>query len=698
MVEFTAHFRQYLLGRSFTVRTDHSSLRWLTRLREPEGQLARWLEKLAEYDFQVLHRPGRHHQNADALSRRPCRTSCPCTMPEPTPSDELCHDKGVQCNLSEQSTMEVPISRPPEQTLVGVVNTHKIDDHLPSHPAIHRVSESLQADLFSGWTHEQLKSAQTTDPDLAPVWKWIEEGRGRPTWTDIAHCSPATKTYWAQWKRLYQKDGTLMRKFYCSEGNVFYPQILLPRTYRTAVMKQMHDGPVGGHFGAERTLARLKARYFWYNMKDDVTLWCRTCTSCAAKARPKKTPRAAMGTVKVGAPMERIAVDLMGPLNETERRNRYILVVSDYFSKWVEAYPVPNQEATTVADKIASEWVCRYGAPHSLHSDQGTNFESAVFQEMCRLLGIEKTHTTPFHPQSDGQVERFNATLQKILATTAERCHWDWDLMIPYAVLAYRATRHSSTGLSPNMMLFGREVTEPIDLVAGLPPNSDDVTPLPDYVMQLRERLELSHQLARETLGRSAERAKRQYNKNICQVQYKVGDAVWHLIKGTKAVKNKVRKFLPSYEGPYFIVGLLDDLVYRIQKTQRSRVKVVHHDKLKPYYSRTTMDNSWVFQSADAWSPVEVPSPAADEDSADPDIGPLNLWDIPPETQDAAVGAPCPSSPASLNGSQHPSDVFGPQAAEAGNRSQPPSPTTLQRPQRVRRTPDRFGDWVFSKD
>lgn len=89
--------------------------------------------------------------------------------------------------------------------------------------------------------------------------------------------------------------------------------------------------------------------------------------------------------------MERIAVDLMGPLNETERRNCYILVVQDYCSKWVEAYPVPNKQATTVAEKIASEWVCRYGAPQCLHSDQGTNFESAVFQEMCSLLGIYKT-------------------------------------------------------------------------------------------------------------------------------------------------------------------------------------------------------------------------------------------------------------------------------------------------------------------
>ena len=104
-------------------------------------------------------------------------------------------------------------------------------------------------------------------------------------------------------------------------------------------------------------------------------------------------------------------------------------------TKWAEAFPLPNEQAVTVAEVLASEWVCRYGAPQTLHSDQGRNFESEVFQKMCTLFGIDKTHTTPFRPQSDGQVERFNATLQKILAITAEHCHWDWDLMIPYAVL-----------------------------------------------------------------------------------------------------------------------------------------------------------------------------------------------------------------------------------------------------------------------
>lgn len=118
----------------------------------------------------------------------------------------------------------------------------------------------------------------------------------------------------------------------------FYPQILLPHVFRMDIVKQMHDSPVGGHFGVERTLARLQTRYYWYRRRVDVTLWCRTCTSCAAKARPPRKPQAPMGTVRVGVPMEKINGDLIGPMNERERYNRHILVVQDYFTKWVQAH------------------------------------------------------------------------------------------------------------------------------------------------------------------------------------------------------------------------------------------------------------------------------------------------------------------------------------------------------------------------
>ncbi|KAL7396302.1 hypothetical protein ABVT39_003859 [Epinephelus coioides] len=193
--------------------------------------------------------------------------------------------KAVQCSLddvsAEEAAMETFIEKPPvgvvelddccggrstskpEFPLVGVEDTSSDDScgHASTHPSIHRVNESLHTNLFCGWTQEQLNNAQLTDPDISPVRKWMDTG-DRPLWTDVAPCSPATKSYRAQWKRLYRRDGVLLRKFYCTEGQVFYPQILLPRLYRASVMQQMHNGPVGGHFGVERTLARLKARYF----------------------------------------------------------------------------------------------------------------------------------------------------------------------------------------------------------------------------------------------------------------------------------------------------------------------------------------------------------------------------------------------------------------------------------------------------
>ncbi|XP_036003984.1 LOW QUALITY PROTEIN: uncharacterized protein LOC118566341 [Fundulus heteroclitus] len=526
IVEFTSHFRQYLLGQPFKVRTDHSSLRWLTKMREPEGQLAQWLEKLAEYDFEIIHRPGRQHTNADGLSRRPCRQSCPCKVQDPsTPPKTITH-QAVRCdlnsNISSLLLSSVGVEDQPSTTEVCPVGvsqntltkaTETLDQNISTdtdrmHANVQTdgctvkltekiyVAETVDtASLFHGWTMEELSQAQDADVDIAPIRSWMKADDKRPPWSVVLPCSPATKMYWTQWKRLYFRDGVLVRRFYCLDDIQFYPQIVLPRKLQLDVMRQMHEGPVGGHFGVERTPTRLRTRYYWYHMREDVSLWCKTCTSCASRARPQKTPQAPMGTVQLGAPMECIALDIMGPLNETERGNRYVLVIQDYFTKWTEAFPIPNERAVTVAGIVASEWVCRYGIPQALHSDQGRNFESEVFQGMCSLFGIDKTHTTPFRPQSDGQVERFNATLQKILATTAARCHWDWDLMIPYAVMAYRSTKHSATGFSPNFMMLGREISEPVDLVAGLPPDPEHQPTAPEYVQQMRERLELAHQI-----------------------------------------------------------------------------------------------------------------------------------------------------------------------------------------------------------
>ena len=126
-------------------------------------------------------------------------------------------------------------------------------------------------------------------------------------------------------------------------------------------------------------------------------------------------------------PLECIAIDIMGPLPVTEKGNQYIMVVGDYFSKWTEAYPLPDHTAQTVADTLVCEFICRFGTLTRIHTDQGREFESHLFERMCELFEIDKSRTTPFHPQSDGMVERYNRTLQQMLAMFVNQHKDDWD-------------------------------------------------------------------------------------------------------------------------------------------------------------------------------------------------------------------------------------------------------------------------------
>ncbi|KAI3373157.1 hypothetical protein L3Q82_006488 [Scortum barcoo] len=157
-----------------------------------------------------------------------------------------------------------------------------------------------------------------------------------------------------------------------------------------------------------KTLQRLRSRFYWPGCHQDVELYVHQCDTCTAKKGPTQRSHAPLQQYQVGAPMKRVAVDILGPFPATERGNRYILVAMDYFTKWPEAYAVPDQSAATTAEHLVNEMFCRFGVPEELHSDQGRNFEAQVFAETCRRLGIKKTRTTPLHPQSDGLVERFN--------------------------------------------------------------------------------------------------------------------------------------------------------------------------------------------------------------------------------------------------------------------------------------------------
>ena len=168
------------------------------------------------------------------------------------------------------------------------------------------------------------------------------------------------------------------------------------------------------------------------------------------------------------APLDVISIDMMGPLPVTEK---YSMVLGDYFSKWTEAYALPAHTGQTVVDKLVPEFICRYGTPLRIPTDQlqGREFESQFFSEICKLLEITKSRTTPYRPQSDGMIERFNRTLQQMLAMFVNENHNDWDDHLPYLTSAYRASVQESTRCTPNSIMLGREFLLPTDVIVETP-------------------------------------------------------------------------------------------------------------------------------------------------------------------------------------------------------------------------------------
>ncbi|PIK38622.1 Retrovirus-related Pol polyprotein from transposon [Apostichopus japonicus] len=299
---------------------------------------------------------------------------------------------------------------------------------------------------------------------------WKEVQHSRPDWAQITTGSTALKNYWSQWERLVLKRGVLYRKFESDTGKSALLQLLVPERIREDILRGAHNHRLSGHLMAKKTLSRIRGKFYWSGYRNHVRNWCRSCDQCAARKGPKKKLNARMKQYGAGHPLQRCAMDIMGPLPISTRGNRYILVVADYFTKWTEAYAIADMEAQTVARTLVEEFICRYGIPEELHTDQGRQFESELFQCMCRLLDIKKTRTTPFHPQSDGMVERFNRTLEDMLSLVVSENQKDWDSWLPYMLMAYRSAEHESTGFPPAELMFGRAVDLPLTSQLPKPP------------------------------------------------------------------------------------------------------------------------------------------------------------------------------------------------------------------------------------
>lgn len=207
-----------------------------------------------------------------------------------------------------------------------------------------------------------------------------------------------------------------------------------------------HDIPMSGHMGVKKTRNRILQHFFWPGIFSDTSKYCRSCPECqkgTAKGRVKKVPLVSIPTID--EPFQRIALDFVGPLPLTESKNRFVLVCVDYATKYPIAVALKNQEAETVAEALMGIFA-DMGFPNEILTDQGSNFMSELIKELCRLLKVSKLVSSPYHPQTNGLVEKFNGTLKKMLKAYAVKEPSKWDKHLPYVIC-----------------LIGRFQTKPLD-------------------------------------------------------------------------------------------------------------------------------------------------------------------------------------------------------------------------------------------
>lgn len=348
---------------------------------------------------------------------------------------------------------------------------------------------------------------------------------------------------------------------------------------REQLLKEHHDGVLAGHRSAETTVSRIKDMGFtWPSIKKDAQEFVKKCVSCQANKfySPTKMPLTITDTPN--GPWEKVAMDIVGELPETFDGNKYILTIQDNFSKFIVAIPLPKQDAETVAKAFAEEVILTFGICKTVLTDQGQNFMSKLFKELCKLFGIKKIRTTAFRPQSNGSIERMHRSLKEYLRHFIDPDQRTWDKFLKTACFAHNTSVHSSTKFTPFELVFMRKANIPSRFQK--PENNQQpFYAYDDYVQNLKRNMQISFEIARKNLLIGKKRNKSQFDKSTQPRTFDVGDQVQLMNESVRQGRSK--KLGPQWLGPYVVVEKLGDMTYKIKMGRNT--KVVHPNKLKHY-------------------------------------------------------------------------------------------------------------------
>ncbi|CAK1589486.1 unnamed protein product [Parnassius mnemosyne] len=585
-------FRPYLYGNKFKIVTDHRPLVWLFNVKDPGSRLIRWRLKLEEYDYEIVYKQGRLNSNADALSRCPVNVIDINTLnnssyekyfkdqfTNKTPiSNTIILECSQGLHLSKLKTIACPVSLDFDSSIPHceeiLAQLDKPEDLLNSE----REPFTIQCvkDKNKSYYFMYTKTHHYEETKFKDIYNLIIKLRDKilienPDITDLALSDFSDPFSKLAYIKVYNMIAYIFHntniKIHIYKNQLIYPTpVEIPK-----ILKENHDSPIAGHPGSSRMYRRIKAAYYWKSMRSDIVDYVKKCQLCQINKPLRMSNKAPMEITSTSTrPFERLALDIVGPLPDAGfQKFKFILTLQDDLTKFSSAYPLVTATSEEIARNLV-HFMSLFGFPKTILTDLGTCFTSDLFKELTQILKVKALFTTPYHPQTNGALERSHATLKEYLKSFVNENQNDWHCYLFTAILAYNTTPHCTTNFTPHELLYGYKPNIPNSLY-----ETNNNTTYNEYIRALQYRMRFSREKAIQNIINSKEKSKQYYDVSSREISYKIGDLVY--IKH----HHRLRKALsPIWKGPYKIIKVHNKHNVTLQ-VGRKHVKY-HINEIKP--------------------------------------------------------------------------------------------------------------------
>lgn len=536
LAAFTAimELKHYLYGKRFTLITDHAALSLLRNHKDPHHRLARWVAQLQPYEFDVEYKPGAKNVDADCMSRFIRE------IPSETPHQLIQIVRIISQASSEEGSQTISSLDPNDLADFGNLGEPSEEDT----PQVDLKAEQREDDYF-------MKYIRVLESDSSDEEK-SRQARGFTLQDDLLY-------------RVKGEDKFLL---------------CIPPRRRAAVLLACHDAPLAGHLGFSRVYSFIKSRYFWPKMRRDIKKYVISCPKCQKRKVQNKRTQGYIHPLPIAENIfDIIGIDLITKLPRTYNGYNTILVCTDNLSKFVVTAPLRNETAPAIIHAFFNHVVAVHGCPKLVISDRGPNISGEESRDFFRLFGIKRNLTSSYHPQSNGQTERFNRTLAASLTMFVEKNQRDWSDFLQAMTFAYNISEHSVTRATPFELVFGRRPRIPLDNLLNREDFIDPTRPEPGMLSSAAVNL------MKELITQNQQKNKRRLDARLAPSTFNEGDLV--VVERPTRIKGTAGKLTYSHVGPYRIRRKISDLSFEIANIKgRAGVSVIHPCHLRKFIPR----------------------------------------------------------------------------------------------------------------